>query len=137
MSSFLDPLPADLASLQAKAAQSHSLNLSNVDEIISRLELARSHLINSTSQSGEQQLEPGQGKAGEGAVADTLLPLSSFVNTANGKSAQGFKEWGSAVSKLAKGVDKVRFLSLHSTSTGMVVRVVRGCRAACSKSCCR
>lgn len=103
--SHLDPLPSDLAALHAKTQASNALNLANVDEIIARLELARQHLVAS---SGGQTAQPQRLQAGEGAVADTLLPLSSFVKTANAKSAQGFKEWGSAVSKLAKGVDKVR-----------------------------
>ncbi|GAA5820476.1 hypothetical protein JCM11251_005642 [Rhodosporidiobolus azoricus] len=99
--SHLDPLPSDLLALSSKAYEAHSLNLSNVDEIIARLELARSQLASSSGGVTDQ----GQPEAG-GRFADTLLPLSSFVKTANSKAQAAHKEWGSAVNRLGKDVDK-------------------------------
>ncbi|GAA6042961.1 hypothetical protein JCM8097_000023 [Rhodosporidiobolus ruineniae] len=90
--SHLDPLPADLFAVSDKASATHALQLSQVDEIIARLELARQHLT-----------QPAEA---EGGFADTLLPLSSFVKTANAKSGQASKEWGNAVTRLCKDNDK-------------------------------
>jgi hypothetical protein len=95
--SYLDPLPTDLALLTAKASHASSLGLDNVDAIIARLERARAQLA-SPSADGAERASP----------ADTLLPLSSYVKTANNKTAAAHKEWNSAVNKFAKAIDKVR-----------------------------
>lgn len=94
MDDYLSPLPSDLALLSAKAGNASAFGLDTVDQIIARLELARSQLSSPAT--------------AEGNSADTLLPLSSFVKTANGKMAAAHKDWSGAVSKFGKGVDKVR-----------------------------
>ncbi|BGP16199.1 hypothetical protein JCM10213_007057 [Rhodosporidiobolus nylandii] len=94
--SYLAPLDTDLAALSAKATSTHEQNLSSVDEIIARLERARAQLVQ----------EPSGAAGGEESLGDVLLPLSSFVKQANLKSAEKAKEWGSAVSKFGKGVEK-------------------------------
>ncbi|GAA5869720.1 hypothetical protein JCM8547_005826 [Rhodosporidiobolus lusitaniae] len=92
----LAPL-TDNAHALAQHSQAWSQHaLASVDEIIARLETARAHLVGS----------PSGGQHDDGAFADTLLPLSSFVKTANTTSQSKGKEWGSAVSRLAKDVDK-------------------------------
>lgn len=50
----------------------------------------------------------GGGGGGGGGVANTLLPLSSFVKKANQQTGSAHKEWSLAVNKFGKGVDKVR-----------------------------
>ncbi|GAA5991267.1 hypothetical protein JCM11641_000406 [Rhodosporidiobolus odoratus] len=99
----LDPLPSDLPHLASAASTAHATNINNVDEIIARLELARSQLL-SLSSTGEGGDPSGGTKSG--AFADTLLPLSSFVKTANSKAAAAAKDWGAAVGKFGKGVEK-------------------------------
>ncbi|GAA5920100.1 hypothetical protein JCM6882_004380, partial [Rhodosporidiobolus microsporus] len=100
--SHLDPLASDLVALALKASESHVLNLNTVDEIIARLELARSQLA---SPGGGLSSDAAPARE-EGGFADTLLPLSSFVKTANSKAQAANKEWGSAVSRLGKDVDR-------------------------------
>ncbi|GAA5962245.1 hypothetical protein JCM21900_000136 [Sporobolomyces salmonicolor] len=98
--SHLDPLPADLDNVIVKARTSHMTNLANVDAIIARLELARAQLAGTAPPPADGENEPAPSSAA------TLLPLSSFVKTANAQAAAAHKEWSGAVGKLAKTVDK-------------------------------
>ncbi|GJN90492.1 hypothetical protein Rhopal_003503-T1 [Rhodotorula paludigena] len=91
----LDPLPAELDAVAAAAHAAHRLDLANVDAILARLERARAHLA-APAPPRPDLASPAP------SPADELLPLSSFVKTANAKSAQAHKDWGTAVSKLAK-----------------------------------
>lgn len=100
-SSHLDPLPSDYLDLISRSAVSHTTNLANVSTIISRLELARSQLSGTAPPLPEGETDPTP------SASDTLLPLSSFVKQANGNAAKESKEWGNAVNRFAKSVDKV------------------------------
>ncbi|GAA6059015.1 hypothetical protein JCM10212_001240 [Sporobolomyces blumeae] len=99
-SNYLDPLPSDLSSLLESSASAHQTNLTNVSTIIARLELAKSQL------SGTAPPLPAGEDAPHPSAADTLLPLSSFVKTANANAAKESKEWGNAVNRFARSVDK-------------------------------
>ncbi|GAA6016033.1 hypothetical protein JCM11491_000645 [Sporobolomyces phaffii] len=99
-SSHLDPLPSDYLDLVSKASVSHTTNLANVSTIIARLELARSQLAGTAPPCGEGQDDPVP------SASDTLLPLSSFVKQASANAAKESKEWGNAVTRFAKSVDK-------------------------------
>ncbi|GAA5925537.1 ubiquitin-protein ligase RMD5 [Sporobolomyces koalae] len=99
--SHLDPIPKDYAELVSRSSVSHTTNLANVSTIISRLELAKSQLIStssSTALSGETDLSS--------SASDTLLPLSTFVKQSNANAGKESKEWGNAITRLAKSVDK-------------------------------
>lgn len=93
MEDYLSPLPSDLAHLTTQASSCSQLGLSTVESIISRLELARAQLL---------------AESEEANAGDTLLPLSSFVKTSNGKVQTAQKDWSSAVNRFTKAVDKVR-----------------------------
>lgn len=88
--SHVDPLPEELAQLTRAARAAHSANLEHVDSLIRRLERARDACTDG------------------GAPGDELLQLSSYLKTSNAESAQKHKDWGNAVNKLAKSVDRVR-----------------------------
>lgn len=100
--SHLDPLPSDYLNLISKSSVSHTTNLANVSTIISRLELAKSQLAGTAPPLPEGETDPAP------SASDTLLPLSSFVKQANVNAGKESKEWGNAVNKFAKSVDKVR-----------------------------
>ncbi|GAA6006841.1 hypothetical protein JCM10207_009112 [Rhodosporidiobolus poonsookiae] len=95
----LAPLPQDALQLEHKASAAHTLALSTVDDLIERLEQARAVVA-----SGGTAQEGGGGQGT--ALADTLLPLSSYVKSANTKVQQAGKDWGNALSRLAKDADK-------------------------------
>lgn len=86
---LLGPIPQDLSSLATKASISNSLAAETVNQAIERLERARQQII-------------------DGEHPDQLLPLSSYLKTANSKVAALHKEWSSAVSKFGRSVDKAR-----------------------------
>lgn len=86
----MDPLPEELAQLTRAARAAHRADQEHVDSLIQRLERAR------------QALDAGAGPG------DELLSLASYLKTSNAESAQKHKDWGNAVNKLAKSVDRVR-----------------------------
>ncbi|GAA5991767.1 hypothetical protein JCM5350_005417, partial [Sporobolomyces pararoseus] len=96
--SHLDPLPNDFENLTSKSCISHTTNLANVSTIISRLELAKSQLVTTTTTSESGEALP--------SASDTLLPLSSFIKQGNVNSQKESKEWGNSIQKLSKSVDK-------------------------------
>ncbi|GAA5831892.1 hypothetical protein JCM5353_008134 [Sporobolomyces roseus] len=98
--SHLDPLPSDYLNLISKSSVSHTTNLANVSTIIARLELAKSQLAGTAPPLPEGETDPAP------SASDTLLPLSSFVKQANMNAGKESKEWGNAVNKFAKSVDK-------------------------------
>lgn len=89
--SHVDPLPEELAQLTRAARAAHRADQEHVDSLIRRLERARQALDD----------------AGAGP-GDELLSLTSYLKTSNAESAQKHKDWGNAVNKLAKSVDRVR-----------------------------
>ncbi|GAA5916660.1 ubiquitin-protein ligase RMD5 [Sporobolomyces salmoneus] len=99
-SSHLDPLPSDYLNLITKSSVSHTTNLANVSTIIARLELAKSQLAGTAPRLPEDGDDPAP------SASDTLLPLSSFVKQANQNAAKESKEWGNAVNRFSKSVDK-------------------------------
>lgn len=108
--SHVDPLPEELATLRTAAAAAHSANAAHVDSILSRLERAR-HLLADTHAS------PG----------DELLSLGSYLKTTNADSAAAHKDWGTAVAKLQKSVDKVRSLCPLSSQLSRLIMFVSTC----------
>ncbi|GAA5950746.1 hypothetical protein JCM3765_000595 [Sporobolomyces pararoseus] len=107
--SYLDPLGQDFEKLISKSSISHTTNLSNVSTIISRLELAKSQLLTTTTTSPSSTETEGVVVVGEAALpsaSDTLLPLSTFIKQSNLQSQKESKEWGNSLSKLSKSVDK-------------------------------
>ncbi|KAM0754865.1 hypothetical protein T439DRAFT_321921 [Meredithblackwellia eburnea MCA 4105] len=84
---LLKPLPQDLKEVSDKATAANALAAATIQDTIDRLERARQQII-----SGEHP--------------DQLLPLSSYLKTANTKVAGSHKDWSSAVSKFGKGVEK-------------------------------
>ncbi|GAA5983720.1 hypothetical protein JCM10908_000394 [Rhodotorula pacifica] len=86
--SHVDPLPDELSQLRQAAHAAHSVNLSHVDSVISRLERARNQLAQQSN------------------ANDELLSLSSYFKTSGAGSAKAHKEWGNAVNRLAKSVEK-------------------------------
>lgn len=106
----VDPLPEELATLRTAAAAAHSANAAHVDSILSRLERAR-HLLADTHAS------PG----------DELLSLGSYLKTTNADSAAAHKDWGTAVAKLQKSVDKVRSLCPFSSQLSRLIILASTC----------
>ncbi|KAI5481936.1 aldolase [Pseudohyphozyma bogoriensis] len=87
----LHPLPTDLNALTGLASQSSFAALSTVEAMIARLESARATLTN-----------------GEVPLAG-LLQMKNYAKTQEAVVAKAMKDWSSAVSKWAKGVDKQKF----------------------------
>jgi hypothetical protein len=104
--SHLDPLASDYLELSSKSSIAHTTNLANVSTIISRLELAKSQLAGTALPRQDEGVRDAAPTA-----SDTLLPLSSFVKQANGNAHKEMKEWGNAVTRFSKSVDKVSFRS--------------------------
>ncbi|GAA6053822.1 hypothetical protein JCM3770_003053 [Rhodotorula araucariae] len=102
----MDALARELAAVRAKAEDAHALDTAHVDAIIARLELARTHL----AARAPPRAAPGRDSltaAAEGTGAgDQLLPLSSYLKTSSTESQRAHKDWGNALSRLAKSVDK-------------------------------
>ena len=92
MDGYLDPLPSDLAVLASKSQHATQHGLDTVDDIIARLESAKAHL----------------GTHGTTSREAKLASLALHVKTANAKAASAHKEWGTAVTRFSKAVDKVR-----------------------------
>lgn len=107
-SSHLDPLPSDYLNLISKSSVSHTTNLANVSTIIARLELAKSQLAGTAPPLPKGEDDPAP------SASDTLLPLSSFVKQANVNAGKESKEWGNAVNRFAKSVDKVSWYKADS-----------------------
>jgi len=107
-SSHLDPLPSDYLNLISKSSVSHTTNLANVSTIIARLELAKSQLAGTAPPLPKGEDDPAP------SASDTLLPLSSFVKQANVNAGKESKEWGNAVNRFAKSVDKVSWYRSYS-----------------------
>lgn len=101
--SHVDPLPEELAQLTRAARAAHRANQEHVDSLIRRLERARDALTT--------------GEADAGTPGDELLSLGSYLKTSNAESAQRHKDWGNAVNKLAKSVDRVRGAGAVSMGT--------------------
>ncbi|GAA5821215.1 hypothetical protein JCM3770_006878 [Rhodotorula araucariae] len=102
----MDALVRELAAVRAKAEDAHALDTAHVDAIIARLELARTHLAARApprAAPGRDRLTAAAEHTGAG---DQLLPLSSYLKTSNTESQRAHKDWGNALSRLAKSVDK-------------------------------
>ncbi|POY73115.1 hypothetical protein BMF94_3853 [Rhodotorula taiwanensis] len=88
--SHLDPLPAELAAVRSQSQAAHAIARLTTDSLLSRLERARSLLA-----------EPSHA-----SPAQDLVAIDTFLREANQDQAKAYKEWGNAVAKLQKSVDR-------------------------------
>ncbi|KDE08780.1 hypothetical protein MVLG_00886 [Microbotryum lychnidis-dioicae p1A1 Lamole] len=107
---YLEPLGSELSSLTSTAHDASELGLSHVDDIIARLERARAPLINAPDIStfsidGDATMMTDTSSTTI-SIAGHLLPLSMMLKSSATAASAAHKEWSSAVSKLAKSVDK-------------------------------
>lgn len=109
MNEYLDPLPSELATLTAKSRHASQHGLDTVDTIIARLEAAKAQLAAPGTTTGTLQ----------------LAPLALHVKTANAIAAAAHKEWGTAVTRFAKSVDKVLYSSKHALHCITLTLIVR------------
>ncbi|SCZ88842.1 BZ3500_MvSof-1268-A1-R1_Chr2-1g04671 [Microbotryum saponariae] len=127
---YLEPLGSELSYLTSTAHDASELGLSHVDDIIARLERARAPLINapdiSTFSIDDDATMTTDTPSTTLSVADHLLPLSMMLKSSATAASAAHKEWSSAVSKLAKSVDKVR-------SSGFLVVLKLSLKRLCSE----
>lgn len=89
MPAHLDPLPLELRTIEHATEHAATLAGATVETLIQRLEKVRAQLALN-------------------AAPDQLVPLAAYLKTSNAKLGAAHKDWGTAVTRFGKDVERVR-----------------------------